>query len=431
MLRSFRDLYRSGVNATIGIVGAGLAGLYLANHLHALGAEVILYSDVDEHSVLSRPAPPSTTLWHPARELLREVGMDLAGVLGAREIRELRTRGGTPDTPVMDLRAALSGPAVAVDPRLITRHGLARFRSSGGRVEIGAMTPEQLDRVASLHDITVVAAGNAALAGIFPVHAEKTVFKEPARRLTQFYTLPTADDTHWRHAAQLFNVFGAGEIVRIPFYAHGIGRAYTVLIEAVPGGPLDLRRASGPAAFEAFQEVLAHFGEWVREPLSQLRLARPDAFLRGAVAQLVKHPTALLSGGRVVLGIGDAVSVLDPLVAQGGNTALRHAAVLARSLAASGGRCDAAWLSAVVARMEGITAAAHAMSTLFLQPPSADFQQVLQAAAQSERGAQDLLGAFEDPALLTPWAYDTAAAQARAASWTTDGAVLAASTTRR
>lgn len=57
------------------------------------------------------------------------------------------------------------------------------------------------------------------------------------------------------------------------------------------------------------------------------------AWSPGALSCVVRHPVAPLPSGRAVFGLGDAVTVFDPVSAQGANNAAKMAHGLTRASA--------------------------------------------------------------------------------------------------
>jgi hypothetical protein len=61
----------------------------------------------------------------------------------------------------------------------------------------------------------------------------------------------------------------------------------------------------------------------------------------------VRHPVATLPSGSKVLGLGNVVSLNDPITGQGSNNAAKAAAIYLQSILNHGDRpFDAAWMQA-------------------------------------------------------------------------------------
>src|SRR5690606_4383868 len=74
-------------------------------------------------------------------------------------------------------------PGAAVDQRLKFHHWLNEFEKRGGNLIIESVTPDRLDEISAGVDLTVIAAGKAALSGLIPRDDTRSYYSKPPRRL--------------------------------------------------------------------------------------------------------------------------------------------------------------------------------------------------------------------------------------------------------
>jgi hypothetical protein len=268
-----------------------------------------------------------------------------------------------------------------------------------------------LDPVAADHDLVVVAAGRGPLGAMFARDPERTVFDRPQRALAQFYVTGLKVDTVG--TGTLHVLPGVGEVVTLPFLVADGRRCHVVLIEAVPGGPLDRFPAGEPpaAALTTMRQVVAGVVPALADAVATADLAGDNAVLRGGLTPEVREPVGHTPGGQPVAGIGDAVIINDPIAGQGANNATRWAYDLVERLDATAGPLDEAWMrSAFDSAWEDARHVTN-LSNALLTPPQPHQLAVLGAASQNPRIAGDVIHGFEDPATLHPWFFEPDAAQ--------------------
>src|ERR1700741_4928456 len=73
------------------------------------------------------------------------------------------------------------------------------------------------------------------------------------------------------------------------------------------------------------QRILERFFPWEAARSRDVRLTDSGGTLRGRVTPTVRRPVGVLPSGALVLGIGDAVVLNDPITGQGANTAAKAA----------------------------------------------------------------------------------------------------------
>ncbi|NUR87964.1 MAG: NAD(P)-binding protein, partial [Nonomuraea sp.] len=219
--------------AGIGIVGAGISGLTLALRLQQLGVEATLYSEADA-AALGRGRLPNTVgrmRRTQARE--RELGSVHYRDPGClMNTARLSIKG----DPPLEFTAHVEEPFHAVDFRLLLPAFMDDFTRRGGRVVVSGEPPDavQVDRWSRGHELMVVAAGRRSVRELFPRDPARSPYEGPQRILAAGLFLGVG-------LGRLFSYNispGCGEIFRMPMMTRE-GVVSGVLVEAVPGGPLE------------------------------------------------------------------------------------------------------------------------------------------------------------------------------------------------
>jgi len=118
-----------------------------------------------------------------------------------------------------------------------------------------------------------------------------------------------------------------GELLEIPTFSAS-GHVTVLLFENVPGGDTevlaDAKYDEDPAAFErlVLEKVRVHHPQvFERIDTARFGLTGPEDLLQGAVTPVLREDYAVLPNERVAIALGDAHSVVDPVVGQGANSA--------------------------------------------------------------------------------------------------------------
>src|SRR3954467_7201569 len=111
-------------------------------------------------------------------------------------------------------------------------------------------------------------------------------------------------------------------------------------MEAVPGGDLDTVPAydHDPAGFETtVLELLSRHAPLSYQRIDQdaFGVTRPQDVLQGAITPCVRQDWTRLGDGTYAVALGDAHSLLDPVVAQGANTGSWSAFVVGEEIVAA------------------------------------------------------------------------------------------------
>jgi 2-polyprenyl-6-methoxyphenol hydroxylase-like FAD-dependent oxidoreductase len=369
--------------AHIGIVGSGVAGLQLALALQQHGIQSTIYSERTPDEYRARQLSNMVARNACTRERERQLGVnhwdDPHYDMGRLNVcvRGQRT-------------IAFSGrmpPAQAVDLRIYWARLLEDFASRGGRVVMHTVQIDELDDLASRHDLLVVASGRASLSTVFPRVAEHSPYTSPQRLVIGglFRGIGYSDP----RALEVVVNPGHGEILAVPFQSFepeltGIG----ILISA--GGQFErlrhLRYHEEPRRFvAAILDLLREFAPPVYERVDAraFDLSRPQDLGYAAITPTVRRGFIELSNGRFMLALGDAHVLIDPLTGQGSNNASHAADALCRAIG-SGAAFDRAFCERVEQEICAYVVPVSDACNSRLQPPAPHFRELLGAAVRDQ-----------------------------------------------
>ena len=401
----------------IQILGAGECGLPLAHRLLRAGRPVTLVAARDADAVL-RGSVTSTQVKFP-----RALDLEAAAGLGhwstlAPEIRGIRLAAVLDGQRVLGWTGRFTRPAQSVDQRTVFARWLTDYVDAGGDLEIADPPTTEIDRRAAGYDLTVVTRASGELAACFPADPDWPTPGRPARQLAVLYlegVTPDPDDL-----GTYISLPGMGEVISYPGLTGAPGREQRcemLLIEALPGGPLDVfdvRNSPSERLRLAVRLLESYLPADLADRYRAAELTDAGATAAGAVQPVVRRPVGTLPSGRPVLGGGDVVCRMDPGGAQGANSAAHCAAAYAAAVLASpDGPFDRSWM--VSAATPWLTGTAHhaARWTAAVLDPPAEIQQLMRAAQHDPALADAFADTFARPAEMVRFA---AARNADAAS---------------
>jgi hypothetical protein len=279
---------------SIGIVGAGIAGLQLTLRLHQSGISTTLYTDRTPDQILAGRLPNSVCRFAPTRERERALGVDHWD-----DPRSLTTGidfhiTGTP----IAWRGSFTQPASFVDTRLYQATLLEDVLQSGTRVVNGALQPENLEAVSRGHALMVIASGRGRLSDMFPRMAERSPYAEPQRKLFAglFHGISPSE------AADLAFCIspGNGEVFAFAPFVSFDGPVAALLVEAIPGGDLEpLTETTVDDLEQKFLGALRVHAPAIVERIdaSHFELTRPQDMHRGTIIPVVRPGHRVLDSG--------------------------------------------------------------------------------------------------------------------------------------
>ncbi|MFE0045056.1 styrene monooxygenase/indole monooxygenase family protein [Streptomyces albireticuli] len=400
-----------GTKSTGGTAGTGSAGTTTSTP----GYEVTVHAARTPEQLRTGPVLSTQIMFGPALALERAAGLDLWDA-ETPPLTSLRLAAADPPgTLSARMGATLDEPARSVDQRVKTARWLELVEERGGRVEYGVVEPDQLERIATAHDLTVVATGHGPLSEIFGRDTRHSPYDRPRRHLAALYAHGVARDPEARGAQVRTNpVADLGEF----FAMEGTtvsGPCAMLLWTARPGGPFDCwQDRPGPDATAARTlELLRAHVPWEYELCAGLEPTDAGAALAGAVTPVVRHPVARVGADRHVLGMADAVVLNDPVSGQGANSAARCADTYLRAVLGHGDRpFDRTWMLRTFAAYWEHARHVTAFSNMLLEPLPGHAARILDAAAGHPEVAHRYFNGYADPASFQDWFMDADRADA-------------------
>jgi flavin reductase (DIM6/NTAB) family NADH-FMN oxidoreductase RutF len=395
----------------IAIVGAGQSGTQLALGLLGHGYQVTLVSERSAAELRGGSVLSSQCLFETALQSERELGLSLWDA-ECPPVTGISYTVADPDgespKPGLTWQASLDGPAQSVDQRLKISSWLSLFAERGGRLVHATAGVAELEELAAGHDLVIIAAGTGTIARLFPRDESRSVFTGPRRSLALTYVkgmAPSPDGPRVSFAVAP----GIGEYFSFPALTM-TGPCDIMCFEGVPGGPMD-NWSSVTSPEEHLAEslrILERFFPWEADRCREARLTDPGGVLRGQVTPTVRRPIGTLPSGALVLGIGDAVVLNDPITGQGANTAAKAASFYADAIVARGAApFDADWMAGTFenywrAWAQWVTT----WTNSFLSPPAPYLTDLMEAAARLPGLAAVLANGYDDPRTFFPWWFD-------------------------
>lgn len=394
----------------IAIMGAGQSGLHLAIRLLKSGYDVTIVSERTAEEIFNGPPTGATYLFNDSLLLEKELGLDLWNDTACHSTA-FNINFGTPDgNYAFSINSKTSKPGVSIDQRLKFYQWIKLFVKNGGKFIVSDTTPSDLLACTEQFDLVVVSSGKGPLAKLFERDDSKSTHEKPARKLVQLHI------NNFEHPEQtkftsitLDAVMGAGEIITAPFYQKDDIQCAFLLIESIPGGPMDIfdGAKSGTELLKKSKEMIQSLLPWRYQAFENADIIRDDAFLKGSFTPIVRKPVVHLNSTSSVLGIGDTVILNDPIVGQGGNNATKMANLYAQEIIKHGDKpFDAAWMNKTFDKFWEYSKHVNRFCDIFLSPPAPYVVDILQAAIQQPEIASDFVNGFNNPAGLFPWLGD-------------------------
>jgi flavin reductase (DIM6/NTAB) family NADH-FMN oxidoreductase RutF len=394
---------------SIAVVGAGPAGTTLAVGLLRQGYDVTLISDRTAEEIRRGSVMSSQITFESALEV--EAALGISELLPeAPPLTRLTydTRRG--DGSTGGFSVDLSSSARSVDLRVKVPLLLEEVARLGGKVLVRSASVEDVEELALSHDLVVVSTGRGGLAGLFPHDPDRSPYTVPQRVASLTYLRgagPIETDGLRYHSVE-----GVGECFTCPALTVD-GRCEIVVVEGVPGGPLDCWDDVTTAAehLSRLRSVLAeHFPDEAAR-LDGAGLTDDKAVLHGAFTPVVRRAVGILPSGAPVLGMADVVVLNDPLTSQGSNNAIKSASFYLESITGHDGDFDAGWMQRTFDNFwRGWAQWATSWTNAWLQPALPHQRMLVDAAAEHPSVAERFAAGFDDPRLFSPWWFDAHAA---------------------
>ena len=395
------------------IVGAGQAGLQLALSLQAGGYDVTLMSARTPDEMRNGWPTSTQVMFYRALDRERDVKLNLwdgvAPSIGGMEFTLSPAAG----TAAFSFSGAWPRPGNSVDQRVKMPAWIELFESYGGRVIYHSVMTSDLAGLAPLYDLTIIAAGKGEIVELFDRDPEKSHYTRPARHLSAIYlngVLPPGGIPQAQPRMRVNLRPGGGEVFSIPSYSLS-GACDVVLVEAVPGSPLDIftDRPSPAEHLRRLRALLLEHFPWEGQLYRGAEPADARASLSGAFPTTVRRPYAEVAPGSYVLGLADVVVVNDPIGGQGANNAAQAASVYRGAILDRGSApFTPQWMQHTFDTFWAQAQHSVMLTEMLLEPLPPHAQQVLGAAAQHQEIADRVAGIFPDPVTIGDFLLDPA-----------------------
>ncbi len=388
------------------IVGAGQAGLQLANGLALNGYDVTVVSNRTPQEIHDGRVLSSQCMFGNALKHERDLGLNFWDD-ECPPVEGLSFSVPAPDgsgNKAIFFESRLDRPAQSVDQRVKMPRWLEELERRGGRVEIHEASADDLDRYAQENDLVVVAAGKGDIVRLFERDAERSTYDQPMRALALTYVKGMTPRPEF--SAVNFNLVpGVGEYFVFPALTT-TGECEIMVFEGIPGGPMDCwNDVQTPEQHLARSlEILDKFFPWEAERNRDVELTDDNGILAGRFPPTVRKPVAELPGGGLALGLADVVVLNDPITGQGSNNAAKSAAVyLQRILERGDEPFDRAWMEETFERYWEYAQYVSGWTNALLGPPPEHVLKVLGTAGQNQKVAKRFVEGFDDPPDFFEW----------------------------
>lgn len=404
----------------IAIVGAGQAGLLLGTALLDEGYEVTLVTNRTAQEVWEGKVMSSQCIFHPALQIERDWKMN-QWEEACPTIDGISLTVPAPDgsgNKAINWHHRLDAYAQSVDQRVKMAGWMSEFQQRGGSLHIENVGVPELEALASNYDLVLLAGGKGEIVNLLTRNEERSPVRQPMRQLALAYV--TGMKRHDYYECVNFNLIpGVGEYFVFPALTTK-GQTDTqacdiMVFEAVPGGPMDRWNGVTPEQhLEINLDLLKQFLPWEYERCRDVQLTDSNGVLAGRVAPTVRNPILPLPSGRLIMGLGDAVLVNDPITGQGSNNATKSAKHYFDAILARGDQpFDAAWIQQTFDSLyEGYAEKVVRWTNSLLFPPPEHIIKLLATAQQVPSIARRIVNGFNDPRDFANYWFDADAAEA-------------------
>lgn len=390
----------------ITIVGGGQSGLQLGCGLLQRGYDITVVQNRTDEDIRRGKILSSQCMFDIALQNERDIGLDFWDD-ECPTVDSINFVVPSPDKAgekALEWNGLLERPAQSVDQRVKFPRWLEELVKRGGRLEIADAGIADLERYAAASDLTIVASGKGDIGKLFERDSEKSLFDKPQRALALTYVhgmRPRSD-----HSAVNFNLIpGVGEYFTFPGLTT-TGPCDMMVFEGIPGGPMDCwKDIKTPQDHLARSKwILETFLPWEADRSRNIELTDENGILAGAFAPTIRKPIGRLPSGAIVLGLGDAVCLNDPITGQGSNNASKAARVYMDAILAHEDRpFDAAFMQAAFDAYWDYARYVVGWTNGLLQPPPPHVLNLMGSAQAFPILARRIANGFNNPPDLYPW----------------------------
>lgn len=398
----------------IAIVGGGQAGLPLALSLLDKNYDVTLVSNRTPDDIRKGKVLSSQCMFHNSLQIERDIGLNQWETV-CPPVEGISLTVPHPEQPgarLIDWGHRLDAIGQSVDQRVKMPAWLELFEQRGGKLILQDAGVAELEALASTHDLVVLAAGKGEVVKLFERDATRSRFDSPQRALALTYVHGLAESPEYSRVA--FNLIpGVGEYFVFPAYTH-TGPCHIMVFEGLPGGPMDCWKgiASPQEHLAVSKKILETFLPWEAGRAKNAELTDANGILAGTFAPTIRKPVLRLPSGKLVLGLGDAVVVNDPITGQGSNNATKAFRVYLDAILSRGDQpYTEDWMNQTFETFWRYGQDVVAWTNSMLLPPPPHLLNLLGAAGQCPPIAKAIVNGFNNPPDFFPWWAEPAACE--------------------
>ncbi|PRI10396.1 styrene monooxygenase/indole monooxygenase family protein [Leucobacter massiliensis] len=384
---------------SIGIIGAGVAGLHLGLHLRQQDLDVTIYTNrtaeqVRDGKIMNSVAHMSATI-----DIERELGIADWPDIDAEYSKHYHYNGWGEERR---FEGSFEKPARILDYRIYLPHLMGEFERRGGRLTIQDLTVAEIEQLTDVHDLVVVSTGKGEIGALFPRREDKSPYTSPQRKLAVGFWKGVAPREP--RGVEISIVPPAGELLVLPMWSFS-GPVHALLFESLPGGPqevlTDRRYEEDPAAYrELVLQILREFHPTVFERVDEAAFELQNGaldILQGAVTPVLREDFVLLPNGKYLLALGDVHMTVDPVQAQGANSAAYSAKVVADAISEDHVFDERFMRKVARRRAERLEAASDWVNTIIQTPPAPQMPQLLTEMVRNQALADRYTENFNYP----------------------------------
>lgn len=396
---------------SIGIVGAGQAGLQVGLGLLQQGYDVTLLSDRTPDQLRTGRVLSSQFMFDRALECERKLGLDFwEDECPYTEGIGLIIADGEGGKAV-EWEGRLDRPGQSVDQRVKMPGWMEEFERRGGDLRFVQAGVPELEALAEENDLVLVASGKGEIGKMFERDEERSEFAEPMRALALTY-VHGMEPRPTFSAVQFSIVPGVGEHFTFPALTT-TGPCDIFVFEGIPGGPMDCWHdvTTPEEHLERSLWIFDEFMPWEAERARSVRLTDDAGILAGRFPPTIRKPVAQLPSGRYVFGMADAVVLNDPITGQGSNNAAKCGDVYYESILARGNEpFDPDWMQATFEEYWDYAQYVVRWTNSLLTPPEPHLLRLLAGAQDRPDIIHWIVNGFDNPPDYHPWWFEEPAA---------------------
>ena len=385
---------------SIGIIGAGVAGLHLGLQLRQHGIATTIYTNRTAEEVADGKVMNSVAHMHVTLELEEDLGINHWTEDQYYYTHHYHYNGWGEERT---FQGQFASPSRTLDYRIYLPRLMKDFTDRGGVIEYRDLAVPDIQDLSEVHDLVVVSTGKGEIGAMFPKRADKSPYDRPQRKLAVgFWKGVERCDPN---GVGVSVVPGVGELLAIPMWSFS-GDVMALLFESVPGGaqePLtDQRYADDPEAYRQLTlDMLKEHHPTVYDRVDhdefRLQSDSDKDILQGAFTPVMREDYARLPNGKFLLALGDVHLTMDPVQAQGANSTAYSARVVGDAIIEDD-VFDERFMKKVAARRnERLEAANDWLNTIIHTPTLPQIPKLFSAMVNNQELTDEFTENFNHP----------------------------------